>query len=101
MTPSPTIRLFVKAVGWGELANPNNPGIGGCGRWGSFPTPTYGLSINSDADTLVPKVLQGEFRDCDVSVGNLWRLDPIAWDYESMKVLHGCDVGIRISFQPT
>jgi hypothetical protein len=56
------------------------------------------LSINADSDALLPKVLQREFSDCYISIGKLWRLDPHAWDYEQMKILHGNDVGIRISF---
>ena len=56
------------------------------------------LSSQANSDSLLPEVVQREFANCDVSIGKLWRLDPTAWDYETMKVMHGNDVGIRISF---
>ncbi len=49
---------------------------------------------------LVPS-LQKAFHNNDMSVGQLWRLDPNAWDYDSMKMLHQYDFGIRISFKNT
>jgi len=54
------------------------------------------LTINTES--LLLSVLQREFKQCDMKVGPLWQLDPTAWDYEMMKVLHADDVGIRISF---
>lgn len=55
------------------------------------------LTVNTEA--LLPGILKKEFRDCDMSIGELWKLDPTAWDYEIMKTLHSNDVGIRISFE--
>lgn len=54
------------------------------------------LTINTES--LLASVLQREFKQCDMKAGPLWRLDPTAWDYEMMKVMHAGDIGIRISF---
>jgi hypothetical protein len=56
------------------------------------------LALTVNTESLLPRILQREFCHCDMSMGNLWQLDPSAWDYEVMKVLHSNDVGIRISF---
>jgi hypothetical protein len=60
--------------------------------------PPIVLALSTKAETLLPVVLQREFAEYDMNIGKLWKLNPNAWDYETMKVLHGSDVSIRISF---
>lgn len=60
------------------------------------PPMVFALTINTES--LLPGVLKREFAHCEMSIGNLWQLDPTAWDYKAQKLLHGDDVGIRISF---
>lgn len=59
--------------------------------------PPTEIALTVNTEHLLPDVIKREFASCDMSVGPLWKLDPTAWDYEAMKVLHGGDVGIRIS----
>ena len=54
------------------------------------------LTVNTES--LLPDVLRREFIQHEMSIGSLWKLDPNAWDYELMKVLHSNDLGIRVSF---
>lgn len=56
----------------------------------------FALTVNTES--LLPDVLRREFSQHEMSIGSLWKLDPVAWDYEAMKVLHSNDFGIRISF---
>jgi hypothetical protein len=65
----------------------------------SEPPMEFALTVTPGADKLLPQVLKREFQGCDMTVGQLWRLDPNAWDYKFMKSLYEDDVGIRISFE--
>lgn len=56
------------------------------------------LFLCMNTETLLPVVLKREFVDYDMSIGKLWKLNPQAWDYEMMRVLHENDISIRISF---
>jgi len=60
--------------------------------------PRIELLLSSNAQTLLSGILQREFSEFDMSIGNLWKLNPEGWDYDRMKALHGNDIGIRISF---
>ncbi len=56
------------------------------------------LSLAHDTESQLPIVLKREFGGCDMSIGKLWKLDPSAPDYNMMHLMHGDDVGVRISF---
>lgn len=60
------------------------------------PPMAFALTVNTES--LLPDVLRREFSQHELSIGSLWKLDPTAWDYEAMKVLHSNHFGIRISF---
>jgi hypothetical protein len=60
------------------------------------PPMEFALTVNTES--LLTDVLRREFGQHEMSIGSLWKLDPTAWDYEVMKVLHSNDFGIRISF---
>lgn len=57
------------------------------------------LFLSMNAETLLPVILQREFAGYDMNIGKLWKLNPNAWDYDTMKLLHENDVSIRISFE--
>jgi len=60
--------------------------------------PPIVLILSMNAETLLPEILQREFAEYEMNIGKLWKLDPKAWDYETMKILHDSDISIRISF---
>ncbi len=61
--------------------------------------PVTSMKLKSGFEAELVPTLQKAFHDNDMSVGQLWRLDPNAWDYASMKLMHEYDFGIRISFK--
>lgn len=57
------------------------------------------FTLKPNANKVMPAVLQREFAEHDMSIGKLWRLNPNASDYAIMQVMHGDDIGVRISFE--
>lgn len=57
----------------------------------------YVLKINKEPN--LASLIKQNFSSYEVSVNPLWKLNPQAWDYDAMKVMHEHDFGIRISIQ--
>jgi hypothetical protein len=60
--------------------------------------PPLKFSLTRNPDSVLPSVLERDFREAEIAVQPLWHLDPNARDYEIQKALHGHDMGIRMSF---
>jgi hypothetical protein len=61
--------------------------------------PVTVMKLKSGCEAALVPCLRDAFDKNEMSVGQLWRLDPTAWDYEAMKLMHQYDFGIRISFK--